>query len=225
MPSSVWQIADHLATLKDAALGGSLTPDEPAAGLWIDEVFGAPVPRAELFQVGTAATAAAEYFDRGADLVATYEEVGLRDLRIQVYWRIVDRSLIEPTTAAVDLILSVQTSRPEIDPKFSVSLADRFERVPAIARSGIGAIHGLRREPGWNLVFSGRGLRLLLVSRREPVQLRRDGSPGRFPEIRFDVFRQADWPIAVDALVLRSAFGERRYLALATARIVRPARS
>jgi hypothetical protein len=121
MPSSVWQIADRVATLKDSALGGSLTPNEPAAGLWIDQVFGDPVPRAALFQVATAASATAEYFDRGTDLVATYEEAGLRDLRIQVYWRIVDRSLVEPTTAAVDLILSVQTSRPEIYPTFSVS--------------------------------------------------------------------------------------------------------
>jgi hypothetical protein len=126
MASSVWQIAEHLATLRAGALSGSLDVSDPAGGLLIDQVAGARIPPSAIFQIllsippGAADSSAVDCFVRGTDLVATYAETAARQFRAQVYWRNSEQATDDEVAATVELILSVQTSLLDSDPTISV---------------------------------------------------------------------------------------------------------
>ncbi len=141
MSSFRWQLVGRVATLTTEHLTASVNADEPAAGLRIEHLCGQTIAGAALFgvqiepSIHATTTAAAttppvermpvDCFVRGNDFVATYAETAERPFRAQVYWRFVenDRSggdhRAEPI-AAVELILSVQTSRLDIDTALQV---------------------------------------------------------------------------------------------------------
>ena len=78
-----------------------------------------------LTQTAPTAMPSVDCFVRGNDFVATYAETADRPFRAQIYWRLVenDRSggdhRAEPI-AALELIVSVQTSRLDIDTALAV---------------------------------------------------------------------------------------------------------
>ncbi len=71
------------------------------------------------------ATAGVDFFVRGGDLVATYEETPEHPLRAQIYWRLLPIAesatpAVEVPVAAFELIASVQTHLLDKDPALSV---------------------------------------------------------------------------------------------------------
>jgi hypothetical protein len=146
MPSSPWQIVGRVATLRTDSLTATVDPDDPAAGLRIESLCGCAVVGATLFGVqiervqiersGRAnetlptATPPVDCFVRGNDFVATYAETADRPYRAQIYWRLIDgdRSVSERSAgghradpiAALELIVSVQTSRLDSEPALAV---------------------------------------------------------------------------------------------------------
>ena len=129
MSSSRWQIVGRTATLRTECLTATVDPDDPAAGLRVDSLCGQMVAGAALFGVQLApsvpATAApVDCFARGNDFVATYAETADRPFRAQIYWRLIDNETdgghrAEPI-AALELIISVQTSRLDSDTSLAV---------------------------------------------------------------------------------------------------------
>jgi hypothetical protein len=147
MSSSCWQIAGKLATLRTESLTATVEPLNPAGGLRIERLCGNAVAGAALFGVqiepmlrphdtSLAESASSEAmpvdcFARGNDFVATYAETADRPFRAQIYWRLVSepaagndlRMRGEPRPApiaALELIVSVQTSRLDSDTALAV---------------------------------------------------------------------------------------------------------
>jgi hypothetical protein len=136
MSSSRWQIVGRVATLRTENLSATINADDPAAGLRIESLCGHAIASAALFGVliepsiraaetKPAALPTVDCFARGNDFVATYAETAERPFRTQVYWRLVDNDRFggshraEPI-AALELIVSVQTSRLDIDTALAV---------------------------------------------------------------------------------------------------------
>jgi hypothetical protein len=124
-----WQLDGHVATLKVS--GGEIAVDvaHPSLGLSRRAANSAThILNALGVVLGGQEPIAAECIDaftRGRDLVATYEEGPLRHVRAQVYWRSLLAEEFSPTGAAsvssaFDLILSVNTSLLDEDPKSMV---------------------------------------------------------------------------------------------------------
>jgi hypothetical protein len=142
MSSSRWQIVGRVATLTTEHLTAIINADDPAAGLRIENLCGQAIAGAALFGVQIESSIPADAtalvampsperipvdcFVRGNDFVATYAETAERPFRAQVYWRFVenDRSggsdRAQPF-ATLELIVSVQTSRLDIDMALAVS--------------------------------------------------------------------------------------------------------
>ncbi len=116
------------ARLQTARLRGALDLCDPAAGLRIESVNGEPLAGVALFGVLIDRLAAPddqaslECFVRGDDLVARYAETSDRPFRVEVYWRSIEcRDGESPVPiGGIDLILSVQTSRLEIDAELAI---------------------------------------------------------------------------------------------------------
>ena len=141
MSSSRWQIVGRVATLQTENLSATVDADNPAAGLRIENLCGHAISGAALFGVQIEPTVRAEAtapattpsperipvdcFVRGNDFVATYAETAERPFRTQVYWRVVENDQsggnhrAEPI-AALELIVSVQTSRLDIETALAV---------------------------------------------------------------------------------------------------------
>lgn len=135
MSSSRWQIIGRAATLRTECLTATVDPDNPAAGLRVESLCGNAVAGVALFgvQIASSVPAAAttqaaaapvDCFARGNDFVATYAETADRPFRAQIYWRLVDDETggghrTEPF-AALELIVSVQTSRLDSDTSLAV---------------------------------------------------------------------------------------------------------
>jgi len=134
MPASAWQFVGRTATLRTPELIASIDVDCPSAGLRIESICGQPVAPTAIFGVQidpgaadrpAAAMQPADCFARGNDFIATYAEARDRPFRAQIYWRLLDRERPgnEPAAAAIaglELIVSVQTSRLDIETALSV---------------------------------------------------------------------------------------------------------
>ncbi|HVW38754.1 MAG TPA: hypothetical protein VHB99_15675, partial [Pirellulales bacterium] len=100
------------AKLQSASLCGEVDLRSPERGLfnlaWRDQALAAH----EILGVRLDASEAAgeslcDGYERGGDLIATYEQTAARPLRVQVYWRAADAGAMG---TSIDLQLSVQTS-------------------------------------------------------------------------------------------------------------------
>ncbi len=145
MAVAPWQIVDNLATLRTANFSATIDPHCPSAGLRIESVCGLPIAGASLFAVQLEPSSRAnnlvgdpsaiDCFVRGNDLVATYAETAERPFRAQIYWRLINshetvvfadverhagNHLAVPPMVVLELIVSVQTSRLDLDTALAV---------------------------------------------------------------------------------------------------------
>jgi hypothetical protein len=159
MQNSPWQIQDHIARLTTEQLSGEIDLLNPAGGATVTSAATVTLSDVTLFRVGLPATTQSgregaspiEFFTRGNDLIAIYSERPDHPFRAQICWRLIasqngGESFEEPSHfAALELILSIQTSLLDSDPAVEVEtqlaarqasqLADttsaRFNDVPA----------------------------------------------------------------------------------------------
>lgn len=128
MTREVWHLVGHQATLKHPSLRLAVDLAHPESG--VQEICFAsqdwPNLRASrLHLAGSAAPSAeetglAEAYVRGDDLVASYAEAVVRPYRVQVYWRFAEFASESPSLVGWETIVSVQTSRWDIDPRMEL---------------------------------------------------------------------------------------------------------
>lgn len=159
MQNSAWQIQDHVARLTSERMSAEIDLLNPAGGATVASAGNVALTDVTLFRVGLPATthsgregaSPVEFFSRGNDLIAIYSERPDHPFRAQICWRLIashhgGESMNElRDVAALELILSIQTSLLDSDPAVEVEtqlaarqasqLADttsaRFNDVPA----------------------------------------------------------------------------------------------
>ncbi|HEV2968958.1 MAG TPA: hypothetical protein VGY55_03145 [Pirellulales bacterium] len=147
MQSSPWRIDGHTARLESATFRAEIDLLNPSAGVSRLEVRGAAISDGALFRVklppfssaysvGEVSTSGAsgqsaherslDFFSRGNDLVAVYGEAAGNPFRAQIYWRLLPALPFDSadntnqSIAALELILSIQTSLLDSDPALAV---------------------------------------------------------------------------------------------------------
>jgi hypothetical protein len=120
MDAKAWNLEDRWAKLRLGKLAATVDLLEPARGLhelWVNE---RPWHAARLLEVGIGAAVATQLdaYVREKDLVVTYEQTDARPFRAQVYWRALPCT--HGASAAIELVLSVQTSLWDSDPGLTV---------------------------------------------------------------------------------------------------------
>ena len=122
-----WQLVGAQATLGFERFAAHLDVANPATGLGQFSVDGIQVdPRMRIFAVcppeggQSAPVRLRESYLRGRDLVATYWESDASRFRIEIYWRDVTDQY-SGALAAVELVLSLQTSLLDSQPRLTVS--------------------------------------------------------------------------------------------------------
>jgi hypothetical protein len=118
---STWQLAHGVARLGAAGLSATVNLAAPQRGLTSLTVFGQAIGGhilgVEFPQAAPArGPAVTECYQRGNDLVATYEQTEGRPFRATVYWR-AEGLAISVAGVAVELIVSVQTSLLDATPQ------------------------------------------------------------------------------------------------------------
>src|SRR5437879_3239000 len=130
MQSSPWRIEDHVARLDSEPLRAEIDLLNPAGGVKVTSAAGAAISDVTLFQVGLPAAPAGgpvEFFARGNDLIAIYSERPGHPFRAQIYWRLIPSLFPEDRierlrgVAALELILSIQTSLLDSEPALDVA--------------------------------------------------------------------------------------------------------
>jgi len=87
-------------------------------GLWL----GVETPgRTASSSGGLTAEAVTESYVRGRDLIATYAQGLARSVRPQIYWRVTE-NYADRCALGVELVLSVQSSKLESEPRFPVNM-------------------------------------------------------------------------------------------------------
>ncbi len=131
LPQQTWRLDGHIARFQVPQLQATVDVLRPAAGLQISFSQWRETPEWSLLRVSLPdreqdnATAGVDFFVRGGDLVATYEETPEHPLRAQIYWRALPIAelatpAVEVPVAAFELIVSVQTHLLDKDPALSV---------------------------------------------------------------------------------------------------------
>jgi hypothetical protein len=130
MNSAAWQLDGHVAKLAVADLEISVDVAAPSNGLSLRRKAASLIEAQQILCVELGNrdpldAASVDVFARGQDLVATYAERPPRHVRAQVYWRSIAAdefapSLPQSVAIAFDLILSVNTSVLDEDPKSTV---------------------------------------------------------------------------------------------------------
>jgi hypothetical protein len=130
MNSAAWQLDGHVARLVVADFEISVDVSAPSNGLSLRRSAASLVEAQQILCVEPGDrdpldAASVDAFARGRDLVATYAERPPRHVRAQVYWRSIAAdefapSLQQRVAVAFDLILSVNTSVLDEDPKSTV---------------------------------------------------------------------------------------------------------
>jgi hypothetical protein len=161
MQNSPWQIHNHVARLTTEQISAEIDLLNPAGGATVTSAANVALSDVTLFRVGLPAVAQSgregispvEFFTRGNDLIAIYSERPDHPFRAQICWRLIasqngGESFEELSHfAALELILSIQTSLLDSDPAVEVEtqlaarqasqLADtasaRFKDIPVSA--------------------------------------------------------------------------------------------
>jgi hypothetical protein len=126
MRPPTWQLDAARATLAGDALEGRLDLTAPAEGLGGLRLGGAGWTEAGLLGLDWQAPlpigpdVLTERFARAADLVAAYEETRDHPVRVDAVWRARGPASGDGLLAALDLTVSVRTSRPDARPALVV---------------------------------------------------------------------------------------------------------
>lgn len=112
MEHPTWRLSAASAKLQSASLYGEVDLRSPDRGLFNLARRDQALTEHEILGVHLAANEAAgeslsDGYERGGDLIATYEQTAARPMRVQVYWRAADAGALG---TSIDLQLSVQTS-------------------------------------------------------------------------------------------------------------------
>jgi hypothetical protein len=137
MQTSLWRIDGHIAQLETEQLCAEIDLLNPAGGVRVTSAADAALTDATLFRVGLPAAvptqlkregnSPAEFFSRGNDLIAIYSERPDHPFRAQIYWRLIAAPFADSDVeelrriAALELILSIQTSLLDSDPGLEVA--------------------------------------------------------------------------------------------------------
>ncbi|HEV3415788.1 MAG TPA: hypothetical protein VG056_03225 [Pirellulales bacterium] len=144
MQSSPWRIDGHTARLEAETFRIEIDLLNPSAGVRCLEVRGMALHDAALFcvmlpQSSSAGGTPVDFFSRGNDLVAVYGEAREHPFRAQIYWRLLPSLQFEAADkktqpiAALELILSIQTSLLDSDPALMVETALAANEVSQLA--------------------------------------------------------------------------------------------
>ncbi len=131
-----WRLDAQFANLRCGPLAASVdlfTPSQGLTGLRLHEqplagwqLLGVEI---ESLDAQTGATLV-DHYQRGGDLVATYEQTPTRPFRVQVYWRAALLLLDGNELPAIDLLVSTQTNLLDSRPALTAaSLAPKCETV------------------------------------------------------------------------------------------------
>src|SRR5262245_54318775 len=115
MSAAVWQLDGQQARFSHAGWQGAIDLAKPSGGIALAnqaEIRGWQILGVELD--APIDPRRLDAYVRGSDLVATYDEVAPRNLRAQIYWRLVDprdcvASAARQIKIAFDLIVSMNT--------------------------------------------------------------------------------------------------------------------
>lgn len=149
-----WQLDASAARLVDRTIAGQIDLLRPNDGLSVRLAGNPPLRILGLARgdQGPLDSSQVEAYVRGADLVATYDELPPRNLRAQVYWRRLHSADFASSgssriNAAFDFIVSVNTSLLDTDPQASIraqlpacaealslNRSGRFEMLPFLAK-------------------------------------------------------------------------------------------
>jgi hypothetical protein len=150
--SSPWNLTPPTASLADPHLHASLDISRPQLGMgdvrpYYDRYGDARLFQLDLRPLADAEIEVADVYTRLGDLIVTYAETRHCPVSHQVYWRLVDYSSQPHVQAAVDLILSTQTSSLDAHPEIRTcsylpataayhlvdQQADKFQRLDVAA--------------------------------------------------------------------------------------------
>jgi hypothetical protein len=128
MQASPWRVDGHRARLEDEQFSAEIDLFVPSRGVNVISAAGAKLANAHLFKIrlpdgGRFQATNIESFARGDDLIAIHSEQPDNPFRAQIYWRLI-RSIppfeVRRSVAALELILSIQTSLLNSDPALDV---------------------------------------------------------------------------------------------------------
>jgi hypothetical protein len=144
MQSSPWRIDGHTARLEFETFRAEIDLSNPSTGVRRLEPRGMALPDAALFcvmlpQFASAGETAMDFYSRGNDLVAIYGDAREHPFRAQIYWRLLPPSCFDSadsenqSIAALELILSIQTSLLNSDPALTVETTLAANEVSQLA--------------------------------------------------------------------------------------------
>jgi hypothetical protein len=130
MPDVDWRLDGRIAELRCGPLAALADLAAPNKGLTDVRWHALPLASWQVLGVevdplaAQTASSLADRYQRGGDLVTTYEQTAARPLRVQVYWRAALMNGAEHELAIIDLQVSVQTNL--LDGRSAIATASRF---------------------------------------------------------------------------------------------------
>jgi hypothetical protein len=121
----MWSVLDSYALWESKLLHAKIDLSRPELGLHSLVLNAAPLQKARLFQTqleasgGDPQATPSEVFQRGPELAVTYAETAEQPVQRQVHWKIAET--IDPLRVVVDLVVCVQTSQLDSDPRIGVA--------------------------------------------------------------------------------------------------------
>ena len=123
MQAPLWHLTGHTARLSLEELGATIDLARPEAGLLDVRYLNTPVESSGMMRLTPPSEAyrlkLVDAYLRGEDLIATYTDTDQLGIRSQVYWRGVSSPSTDRVAVGVELIISMQTSRLDIDPRLT----------------------------------------------------------------------------------------------------------
>jgi hypothetical protein len=166
MQSSPWRIDGRHARLEGVELSAEIDLFDPSGGVTVTAAAGAKLADVHLFKIrlpagGRLQATNVESFARGDDLIAIHSERPDNPFRAQIYWRLIrsipafDQSGVGRSIAALELILSIQTSLLDSDPALDVetklpstAVSQLTDNVSARFVERSGTASGIEVDPG-----------------------------------------------------------------------------
>ncbi len=121
----MWSVLDRYALWDSKLLHAKIDLNRPELGLHNLVLNATPLPSLRLFQTqleangGDPQATLSDVFHRGTELAATYAETAEQPVQRQVHWKIAET--IDPLRVVIDLLVCVQTSQLDSDPRIGVS--------------------------------------------------------------------------------------------------------
>jgi hypothetical protein len=121
----MWSVLDSHALWESKLLHAKIDLRRPELGLHSLVLNATPLQNLRLFQTqlepsgGEPQATLSDVFQRGAELAVTYAETAEQPVQRQLHWKIAET--IEPLRVVVDLVVCVETSQLDSDPRISVA--------------------------------------------------------------------------------------------------------